>query len=120
MGLVDDDHVIETFSSNRSDQAFDVRILPRTRWRRDNLDDAHASQSVPEDLAVDTVAIAVQPAGRRVVRKSVDHLLGGPRGCRMVRDVHVHDVPAVMRQDDHYEQYPTGECRHGEEIHRCG
>jgi hypothetical protein len=31
MRLVDDDHVIETLSSDRADQAFDVRILPRTR-----------------------------------------------------------------------------------------
>jgi hypothetical protein len=29
--LVDDDHVIETLSADRADQAFDVRILPRTR-----------------------------------------------------------------------------------------
>jgi hypothetical protein len=33
MRLVDDDHVIQTLSSDRADQAFDVWILPRTRRR---------------------------------------------------------------------------------------
>jgi hypothetical protein len=59
MRLVDDDHVIETFSSDRADQTFDVRILPRTRRRGDDLGDAHASQSPLEDVAVDAVSISV-------------------------------------------------------------
>ena len=63
MRLVDDDHVIETLSSDRADQAFDVRILPRTRRRRDDFGDAHASQSALEDIAVDAVSISVHQLG---------------------------------------------------------
>src|SRR5438093_700609 len=66
MRLVDDDHVIETLSSDRANQPFDVRILPRTRRRRDDFGDVHAGQSALEDLAVDAVAISVQPAWRCV------------------------------------------------------
>ena len=33
MRLVEDDDVIEALSSDRADQAFDVRILPRARGR---------------------------------------------------------------------------------------
>jgi hypothetical protein len=96
MRLVDDDHVIETVSSDRANQAFDVRILPRACRGGDDVDDPQARESALEDVAVDAVAIAVQPAGRRVVRKCVDHLLGGPRGCRTIRHVRMHDAPALM------------------------
>ena len=56
--LVKDDHVIEALSSDRSDQAFNVRILPWTRRRGDNFRDAHASQSPLKDVAVDVVSIS--------------------------------------------------------------
>ena len=35
--LVDDDHVIETFTSDRTDQTFHERILPWTTVRRDDV-----------------------------------------------------------------------------------
>jgi hypothetical protein len=38
----------------------------------------------------------------------------------MIRDVDMHDPPTVMGQQDQDEQYPPGERRHGEEIHRRG
>ena len=72
MRLVDDDHVIQTLSSDRADQAFDVWILPRTRRRGNDLGDAEADQSSAEDVAENAVAVTVQPAGRRVVRKGLD------------------------------------------------
>jgi len=72
MRLVDDDHVIQTLSSDRADQAFDVWILPRTRRRGNDLGDAEADQSSAEDVAENAVAVTVQLAGRRVVRKGLD------------------------------------------------
>jgi hypothetical protein len=32
MALVQDDHVIQAFATNTSDEPLDVRILPRTPW----------------------------------------------------------------------------------------
>jgi hypothetical protein len=40
MRLVEDDDVIETLAANGSDHPFDVRVLPRTRWCRDDFTDA--------------------------------------------------------------------------------
>ena len=57
MRLVDDDHVIETLSSNRADQAFDIRILPWTRRRGNDFGEAHASHSALKHVAVDAVSI---------------------------------------------------------------
>jgi hypothetical protein len=45
LAFVENDHVIETFVSNRSDQAFDVRILPRTCRGGDDFGDDHAGQA---------------------------------------------------------------------------
>jgi hypothetical protein len=118
--FVDDDDVIETLSSDRADQAFDVRILPRTRRRSDDVDDTHARESALEDIAVDAVSISVQPARRRVLGKCVDHLLGGPLGCRMICDVHMYDAPAEVREHDQDEQHPAGERWHREEVDRHG
>ena len=59
MRLVDDDHVIETLSSDRADQAFDIRILPWTRRRGDDFSDAHANHPALKNVAVDAVAISM-------------------------------------------------------------
>ena len=42
MRRVEDDDVIETLAANRSDHALNIRILPGTRRRGDDLGDAQA------------------------------------------------------------------------------
>jgi hypothetical protein len=75
-----------------------------------------ASDSLAEPFAVDRVAIAQQPTGRRVIRKRFNHLLRGPSGRRIVE---VNDPSAVMPKDDEDEQDATRDGRHGEEIQRA-
>jgi len=41
MRLVQEDHVIEALAPDRADDAFHVRMLPRTRRCRHDLGDAH-------------------------------------------------------------------------------
>ena len=65
------------------------------------------------------VAIAEDPARRRVVRKRLDQLLRGPRGGRMLRHVEVHDPSTMVQQDDEDEQDATRDGRHGEEVDRA-
>ena len=57
VSLVDDDHVIETLTSDRTDQTFHERILPWRTVRRDDLVDAHVLDAFSEILAVDADAI---------------------------------------------------------------
>src|SRR5262249_5719430 len=75
---------------------------------------------MPKRLAVGAVAIAMQPLGRGVVRECLDDLLGRPLGCRMLRDVEMHDAATDVRQHDNYEEHATRKSRHGEKIHRRG
>jgi hypothetical protein len=55
---------------------------------------AQARDAAREDVAADAIALAVQPAERRIVGTCVDHLLGRPRRRRMIG--HVQDAPAAV------------------------
>ena len=57
MRLVQDDQTIETLPSDRADHALDAWILPGTRRRGQDLNDAHARHAALEGRAVDAVAI---------------------------------------------------------------
>jgi len=94
--LVQDDHVVEALPADRADHALNIRILPGTRRCRNDFGDADASDAALEHGAIDAVSIAVQPAGSRVVRKGLDHLLRGPLGRGMRGDVGMQDAPAVV------------------------
>src|SRR5262245_1977001 len=59
MRLIDDDDVIEALASDRSDQPFDVGVLPRTGRSRDDVRDADASYAPSELLAVDAIAVSM-------------------------------------------------------------
>jgi hypothetical protein len=60
MALAQDDHMVETFSAHRLDQALDVGILPRGARGTHDLLDAHAPEAAAEGRAVDAIAIAYQ------------------------------------------------------------
>jgi hypothetical protein len=58
MHLAQDDDVVYTLSSDRSDQPFGKAILPRRSWCGRLVPDAHGAQSARDDAAIDPVAIA--------------------------------------------------------------
>jgi hypothetical protein len=64
--FAEDDNVIETFSTDRSDQAFGIGVLPGGPWRSQNFLDADALAPTAELLAVDTITVANHVFGRRV------------------------------------------------------
>jgi hypothetical protein len=78
MVLVEDHHVVQTFTPNGPDDAFDIRSLPRGAWCNENLFDSEGMNATHEVLAVDTVAVTDQIAGDRVPRKRFDELSAGP------------------------------------------
>ena len=71
MSLVDDDHVIETFASNRTDQAFDIWILPRGTRCRPPIGHAQSGDAAADDrVHKEPIAIVQEIAGRCVPRKA--------------------------------------------------
>ena len=78
MRFVQDDDVIETLPSDRADHPLDEWILPGTRRRGQDLGDAHTRHAALGGRAVNPVTVPVKPAGCRLVRKGLDHLLRRP------------------------------------------
>ena len=107
MRLVHDDDVVETLPSNRADHALDVWILPGTRRRGLDLGDAHARQAALEGRAVDAVAIPMDPARCRVVRKSLADPLRSPIGGRMRRRVDMDDAPSMVGEHQDRRRAPV-------------
>src|SRR5215212_7553829 len=85
----------------------------------DDFSDAHARHAALERGAKDAITISVEPARCGGVRKGVDHLLCGPLGRGMWRDVQMHDTTAMVAQEHVHEQHATRHRGHREEVHRC-
>jgi len=110
--------VVQAVSSNGTDQAFGVRILPRTLRRREYFLDLQGRDSQTNIVAVHAIPIAEQIPRRCVVAEGLDDLLGRPGCCRMVRHVEVKHLATPVFQDDEQVQNLHGDGGHGEEVNR--
>ena len=105
MSLVQHNHMIQTFASDRTNQAFRVRILPRRARRRNHFFEGHVADAPLKDVAIDAIAITNQESLRCIVRKRLDDFLRRP-SCRwMCCDVEVDDMPPFVAQHDKGEEY---------------
>ena len=110
--------MIEALSSNRSDQSFHVRILPRTPWRGQYLVDLHSFKTGPKGWPVGAVSIPQQEPGRRVPGERVADLLGRPLGRGVPGHVDMEDLTAVVGEHDEDPQDPECERWNDEEVDR--
>jgi len=118
MALIEDDHMIEALSTDRTDVAFAIGILPgRARCSNDFLD-AHVLDAISERPTVDPIAIADQEPRGLVERKGLDDLLRRPFSRGTGGDVEVRDIPPVVTQDDEGEEYAKRRGGDGEEVDR--
>src|SRR5262245_37752155 len=99
MTLVDDNHVVQAFSANTSDNPFRIAVLPGTPGGYRNLSDTQSIDSCRKILAVDPIAISHQVARHRVVGKRFHNLLGRPSRGRVFRNIKMQNTTAVMREN---------------------
>jgi hypothetical protein len=102
--LVPHDDVIEALA-DRSDHAFDERILPRTTRRRQHVVDADGVQRTARIRSVDRVTIPDDEALGGLPRPRLAELLRGPLGGWMRGDVQVDDAASIVRQHDEHKQH---------------
>ena len=97
--LSHDDHMIRALTSDRSNHALGVRVLPRGTWCRAHLLDAH-TLGCGSDGRERAVPIVEEIPRGMILGEGLAELLRGPgsRGMRGHRDV--HDAPPIVRQDD--------------------
>ena len=116
MPFAEDDNVIEAFASNRPDDALGEGILPGCSWGDEDLVHPHAFHASGENVAVDGVAITEQVLGCGLFRESLDKLLGGPRGGRVVGHIDVEEFSALVVEDHEPEEQAEGQGRNDEEV----
>src|SRR6516165_8224970 len=100
MPLVHDDLVVQTFSSNTSDNPFRIAVLPRTPSRYRNLLNAQSINSCREMMTIDPITISYQVARHSLLRKCLHDLLRRPSGGWVFRNIKVQNAAAVMREDN--------------------
>src|SRR5262245_17767039 len=118
VAFAQDYDVVQTFSPDRADEAFDVSVLPgrsRCRW---SVADAHGREASCYGMTVRGVPVANEVPGRLLPGKGLGDLAGDPVGRGIGRDVDPDQV-APLEPDDHQtiEQLEAGGW-HDEQINR--
>jgi hypothetical protein len=116
MLLVQDDHVVQAFTAETSDQPFGVRVLPRTPWGDDHFLAPHVPYSLPKRGTVDAIPIAQEIPRGLVPREGINDLLCGLLRSGMLSDVEMYETSSLMGQDEQDEQHVVGDRRHDKEI----
>jgi hypothetical protein len=117
MHLAQDDDVVYTLSSDRSDQPFGKAILPRRSWCGRLVPDAHGAQSARDDAAIDPVAIADEVVRSLIPRKGLGYLTCNPFGCRIYCDVGPDEISAAESDDDEGIEQVETDRWNNEQVH---
>jgi hypothetical protein len=104
MGIVHDNHVIETLAANGSDQALDVRTLPWTHGAGGDLRDSQAGHAVT--VAADKDAVVSKNSTDASVKAGLDEPIfqvwlpvqWRPTDNSLELDVHERVRPAQVRE----------------------
>jgi hypothetical protein len=118
MRLAQDDTVVHTLASDRSDQSFGKAILPR-RDRRDRLiPDAHGANSAHDDGAKDSISIADEVMRRLIPGECLSELARDPFSRRICSDVDPDQVSAAQTDDNKGIEQIEANGRDDEQVHR--
>ncbi len=100
MRLAENDQMVQALSSDRSDQPFNVGVLPRRTGCRGTIPDPHGSDTPPEHLSVGAIAITDEVGGRRIPRKGFRDLAGDPVGRWIGGDSDMNQLAPFMAYDE--------------------
>ena len=91
--------MVEALASDRSDQPFNMTVLPRRTWRDRPISDAHGSQPTCDRDTIGGVTIADEVARRLDPRECFGDLSGDPFGGRMCGHVDPDETSPLQTQD---------------------
>jgi len=116
MALIDDDQVIQTIPSDRSDQALNVSVLPRRTRCRWSIPNPHDVQPLLEDFAKGAVTIPNKMARRTVPGKGFGDLMRKPFCRRMRGHADMDQLSSPVMQGDEAKQHPYCDRWNDEQI----
>src|SRR5215469_812878 len=108
--------MVQAFTPNRTDDAFDVTSLPRRPRSAEEFFDIHDRDLVAELLAIDSISISQQISRHGIKRKGFEHLLRRPFGRWMSCDVEVYDASSIVCKDNKNEEDFEPNGVDGEEV----
>lgn len=116
--LIEDDEMVQTFPSDRANQALAIRILPRGMRSGEHLVNAHRMGGCRERLVINSVAITQQVAWCTIPGEGLDQLPSRPI-CRGMRGyAKVKESAAIMRQNQKNEEQTESRCGNHKEVCR--
>jgi hypothetical protein len=77
--------MVEALASDRSDQPFNMTVLPWRTWRDRPVANAHGSQPARDRGTIRRVTVSDEIAGRLIPWECLGDLLGDPLGGRICR-----------------------------------
>ena len=88
------------------------------RGRTDKLGDSRRLDLLAKVLAIRGIAITQQIAWSSVPRERFGYLSRRPACGRVPCDIKAHDLPAIVRQNDHNIEQPKRSGHHDEQVDR--
>jgi hypothetical protein len=102
--FVEDYHMIEALSANRSDNTFHIRVLPGRARRCDDLVHAQALDPSLHLIAIDRIPVAQEITWSSIEWKRFDKWLRCPLGGGAFCSIEMNDVSTVIAEyDEHIE-----------------
>ena len=108
--------MVEALASDRSDQPFNMTVLPRRAWRDRPVPDTHGSQPACNRDAIGRVTVADEVAWRLVPRECFGDLSGDPFGGRICSHIGPDEPSALQTQDDQPVEKFEPDGRNDEQI----
>ena len=103
MSFPENDNVVEAFPTQRPDYSLYVRRLPGTVWCNYNLLDLEGFYLVLKHQPINSIPVADEVARGFLIVERLNQLLRRPGGSWMFRYVEVHDLAAIMSENDQKE-----------------
>jgi hypothetical protein len=119
MALIEDEHVVQALSSDRSHPALGDGVGSRRSEWRANLGNTNIADPTIECGAVTAVAVMNEKPWRLAIPSAAfDHLLSRPRRGGIRRHVHVENLPAGVMDHEEHVQCSERDRSDAEEVAR--
>src|SRR6266545_706899 len=118
MPFAEHNHMVKTVPADRTDQPLRICVLPWRSCRDRSIPDAHCSNPLDNDTAIDAIPVANDVSWCLLPAAGFGQLTGNPLGAGMCGHTQPQQLTAVMLQDQKPVQQPKRDCRHHEQIDR--
>ena len=118
MPLAEDNDMVKTIPSDRTDEPLRMSVLPWRSWCDRPVPNAHRANPTDKDIAIDTIPIANDILRRLLPAVCLGELTRNPLAARMRGHAQPQNPTAGMPQDQKSIQQPERDRGDHEQIHR--